>query len=92
MVAGFSNTTDRIFVLYQYQDGMMQWSSTKSEVSMQICTATWTYTFTTGSIHDIIVTDSNVNLLGRYAFLYQNDEIMPAGTLKHTQPDLAHMP
>ena len=76
-------TNDSIFILYQYDDEMMQWSSANSEVSMSICTANWKYDLPNGSmLNTSIVTDTNVNEPGRYAFLYRNDEINPAGIFK----------
>ena len=80
MSAGFDTTNNVIFILYQYEDGMMQWSSTNSEVSMNICGTP--HVLISGSIiHTSVVTSTNVNHDGRYAFLYKDGEINPAGTL-----------
>lgn len=79
LVAGFD--TDRIFVLYLYADGMMQWSSVGSEVSLRACDNMWTYELPAGEtvLNTNIVTDSNVKEPGKYAFLIKNDSICPAG-------------
>ena len=80
MVAGFDETNNGIFILYQYQDKMMQWSSANSEVSMSICGTP--HELASGStIHTSVVVNTNVNKDGRYAFLYKDGEIKPAGTL-----------
>ena len=83
VVAGFDTDNSRVFVLYQYEDGMMQWSSTNSEVSLRICEVEWNYEFEgDGTIlHNSIISNTNVNENGRYAFLFKNGNINPAGKL-----------
>ena len=82
MVAGFNVNNGVIFVVYQYQDGMMQWSSGSSEMSLRICEAEWKYELPEGHsiLHNSIVGNTNVNKHGRYAFLYKDGVINPAGT------------
>ena len=81
VVAGFNETNNAIFVLYQYQDGMMQWNSTNSEVLIHICEAEWRYELPDGDsmLNTSIVSNTNVNEAGRYAFLYKDGVINPAG-------------
>ena len=81
VVTGFNDTNNVIFVLYQYQDGMMQWSSSDSEVSIRICETEWRYELPNGDsvLHSSIVSNTNVNEAGRYAFLYKDGVINPAG-------------
>ena len=81
LVAGFNDTNNAIFVMYQYQDEMMQWSSANSEVSIRICEAEWKYELPEGNstLHSSIVNNTNVNEAGRYAFLFQDGVINPAG-------------
>ena len=73
VVAAFNKTKNAIFVLYQYLDGMFQWSSPDSKVELRICDEEWN--------HDpsSILTDSNVKEPGRHAFLYNESGINPAG-------------
>ena len=75
VVAAFNETKNAIFVLYQYQDEMLQWSSSNSKVELHICDNEWT--------HDPsnILTESNVKEPGRYAFLYNDSGVNPAGKL-----------
>ena len=83
MVAAFDTTNDAIFILYQYQDEMMEWSSLNSEVSMDICGTPWKYELPEGEtmLHSSIVNGSNVKEPGRYVFLYKDGVIDPAGML-----------
>ena len=77
-------TNNSIFIVYQYEDGMMQWSSANSEVSMSICGVDWQYELPSdgSNLHTSIVTNTNVKEPGRYAFLYKDNEINPAGIFK----------
>ena len=75
VVAAFNQTNNAIFVLYQYQDGMLQWSSSNLKVELHICDDEWTYDPLS------ILTNSNVKEPGRYAFLYNDSGINPARNL-----------
>ena len=75
VVAAFNETKNAIFVLYQYLDGMFQWSSPNSQASLRICNAEYPLDISN------IATESNVKEPGRYAFLYNDSGINPAGTL-----------
>ena len=80
-MAGFNDTNNAIFILYQYEDEMMQWSSADSEVSIRICGVEWRYELPVGdsTLHGSIVNNTNVNEPGRYAFLFRDGVIDPAG-------------
>lgn len=67
--------------MYLYEDGMMQWSSTNSMASLQICDSEWKYPHPERELmlHTSIVTNSNVEEPGKYLFLYKSGEIYLPG-------------